>query len=108
MANLPVVMQGHYYVRCDFYAPPQLKSKMVFIADPVLALRYLDSDVLDKNLIVAKDVLGLRVVRFDAFRDAYRQFLLMGTDGWVGRHYLNLGAKIELLPNGLYLVTDTR
>jgi hypothetical protein len=109
MANLPVVIPSSLdYVRCDFYASPEMKSKMVFVADPVLALHYLRGDVGDKNLMVAKDVVGLNIVRFDEFRNAYRQFLLMGTEGWVGVHYLNLGAKIELLPNGLYLVTDAR
>jgi len=108
-ANLPVVMGNHNdYVRCNFYASPELKSKMVFVADPVLSLRYLGFDVADKDLMVAKDVVGLHVVRFDDFRGAYRQFLLVGIDGWVGRHYLNLGAKIELLPNSLYLVTDAK
>jgi len=109
LANLPAVMaNASDYVRCDFYASPELKSKMVFVADPVLSLRYLGFDVGDKELIVAKDAVGLHVVRFDDFRGAYRQFLLVGMDGWVGRHYMNLGAKIELLPDGLYLVTDAK
>jgi hypothetical protein len=109
LANLPVVMANAVdYVRCDFYASPELKSKMVFVADPVLSMRYVGFDVVDKELMVAKDVVGLHVVRFDDFRGAYRQLLLVGMDRWVGRHYLNLGAKIELLPNGLYLVTDAK
>jgi hypothetical protein len=105
LANLPVVMADSVnYVRCDFYASPELKSKMVFVSDPIMSVG-------DTNLTVAKDVVGLNVVGFGDFRDAYRQFLLVGgfgIDGWVGRRYLNLGAKIELLPNGLYLVTDAK
>jgi hypothetical protein len=108
LANLPIVMPNSLdYVRCNFYASPELKSKMVFVADPVLRLRYLNEDAGDKNLTVAKDLLGLRVIPFAKFHNTYHQFLLKGTDGWVGRHYLNLGAKIELLPSGLCLITDT-
>jgi hypothetical protein len=109
LANLSVVMANYLdYVRCDFYASPQLKSKMVFVADSVgggdLKL------VKERGQLSERisDVLGLRVVRFDDFRGAHRQFLMMGTDGSVGSHYMDLGAKIELSANGLYLVTDAK
>src|SRR5262249_29657525 len=39
LANMPVVMANSVdYVRCDFYASPELKSKMVFIADPIMSV----------------------------------------------------------------------
>jgi hypothetical protein len=113
LANLPVVMTNYIdYVRCNFYVSPQLKSKMVFVSDFTADL------VGDGGLMPVKEqaplgeriseLLGLRVVRFDDFRGTHRQFLMMGTDGWVGSQYMDLGAKIELSANGLYLVSDAK
>jgi hypothetical protein len=47
LANLPVVMADSVnYVRCDFCASPELKSKMVFVSDPIMSVG-------DTNLVVA-------------------------------------------------------
>jgi hypothetical protein len=97
---------GLEYIRCDFYASPEMKSRMVFVADPILSLRYLDTDLSDKYLVGTKDLLGVHVVPFADFQSAHRQFLLNGLGGWVPSHYLSSGAKLELLPHNLYLVTD--
>jgi hypothetical protein len=107
LRNLPIVMPtGLEYIRCDFYASPEMKSRMVFVADPILSLRYLDTDLSDKYLVGTKDLLGVHVVPFADFQSAHRQFLLNGLGGWVPSHYLSSGAKLELLPHNLYLVTD--
>jgi hypothetical protein len=108
LANLPVVMANYLdYVRCDFYASPQLKSKMVFVADFVADP---DATVKEQRQLGERisELLGLHVARFDDFRGAHRQFLMMGAGGSVGSPYMDLGAKIELSANGLYLVTAAK
>jgi len=111
--DLPVVVgSGLDFAAAWYYAPPDLRSRLIFVSDPRMAMRYSHGDLTNSSIAFGARFFQWRVQSFDQFRQNNRKFLLNWTDGerWMLPAYLDLGAKVEALNAAgagvLYLVTD--
>ena len=116
--DLPfVASNGLFFLEADHYAPPTFVSRLVYIADPALAVRYTGSDVFDRGFPVMQKWFPIHahVEDYTTFVHAHRRFLVFGEFdhplGWVTKKLLDDGAELRFLgqyhgPYGENLLLD--
>jgi len=73
-----------WFLQLWFYAPPALKPRFVYLADPDLALRYTGSDIMDRNYLALARWTPVPVERFDTFVDHHADFRVYAAgSGWL-------------------------
>jgi hypothetical protein len=85
------------------YAPPSGRSRLVWLADPEGAIRYIGTDTVERNLIALAPLVPIRVTSYDEFRGAHQNFCLLSTGiryDWWTKRFLEEGARLRLL--GIY------
>ncbi|MBK9313243.1 MAG: glycosyltransferase family 39 protein [Acidobacteria bacterium] len=101
--SLPVVCSDpHTFLVLSHYAPPQLRSRLAYLADPEASMRYLGHDSLERGMLdLLKPWFRLNVQEFQPFIDSRRQFLLCGGPdhflNWVLQDLVSTGRRVELL-----------
>jgi hypothetical protein len=113
-ADLPIVISDpHTVVEFSYYAPPEITSRMVYLADPSASLRHLGFDSVDRGM---RDLVGpwfgVNVADYKQFMARRRQFWVYGNLGflsWLIDELQKEDVKIELKDhqggNFLFLVT---
>ena len=112
--DLPIVIgSGLGFVPAWYYAAPDLRNRLLFIADAGRALRYRNNDQSNMSIPYEARFFHWPVQTFDQFRQAHRRFLLNwhDEDSWLLYAYRDLGAQVEILRKAggddyLLLVTD--
>ena len=112
--DLPIVIgSGLAFVPTWYYAAPDLRNRLVFVADAERALRYRNNDQSNLSIPYEARIFHWPVQTFDQFRQAHRRFLLNwhDEDSWLLYAYRDLGAQVEVLKKAegddyLLLVTD--
>jgi hypothetical protein len=91
-----VVTSGLIYLQLWYYTPPAERDRLIYIADPALAMRYTGSDTIDRNLLALRRWTDVSVDEVDFLQPAGKQFALYraGT-GWLPQRLADLGASVE-------------
>jgi len=99
-AGLPVVYASPVdYLQAAYYAPPQVNRRLVYIADPAIALRLAGSDSAERALILLARMAPLHVETFDEFTTHARRFVVIesGELGWIVPELAARGATVRVM-----------
>lgn len=101
--NLPIVIGSELdYLPIVYYTPPELAERLCVIVDPKSAVRYLNTDSGDLNLLIIQHYYPLQVDDFDSFMSNHREFYLVsGVDfNWLTARLVHDGDTLELVAAG--------
>jgi mannosyltransferase len=113
--DLPVVVSDALtYLQVAYYASPEWKRRFVYLEDQDKALQLLGTDTVDKNMVILRDYMSIRVFPLSEFMVEHHEFLLyveepgLGFD-WLPRYLLESKVSVQLLKTesnrDVYLVT---
>jgi len=87
--NLPIVVADpHTLVVFSHYAPPGITSRMVYLADPAIALKRLGHNSVERGMVdLIKPWFRMNVTEYKSFIAGHPRFLLYGNFG--GLAFLN-------------------
>jgi hypothetical protein len=96
-----VCSDPHLFLRLSHYAPPELRSRLVYLADPAESMRYLGHNSVERGMLdLLKPWFRLNVQQYRPYLDSGREFLLVGEPhyflNWVLQDLVASGAHIEL------------
>lgn len=99
-----VVADPHTFAVLSHYGPPEMKSRMVYLADPDLALKRLGHNSVERGMLdLLKPWFGMNVMEFEPFVARHPQFLLygdfyeLGFLNWISAELQQRGMRLELL-----------
>jgi Dolichyl-phosphate-mannose-protein mannosyltransferase len=105
--NLPIVCSDpHIFLLLSQYGPPEIRSRLVYTADPEASMRYLGHDSIEQGMIdLLKPWFRLNVQEYRIFiatsTASGRSFLLCGEPGyflnWVFQDLVSSDAQLELI-----------
>jgi len=102
--DLPfVASNGLFFLEADHYAPAAFTSRLVYLSDPELAIRYTGTDVFDRGLPILEKWFPIRarVEDYSSFVGRHRRFLAFGGFdhplGWLTKKLLDEGAELRFL-----------
>jgi 4-amino-4-deoxy-L-arabinose transferase-like glycosyltransferase len=83
--NLPIVAsEPHIFMQLAYYAPVDVSSRLVYLADPDLSLRHLGHNSVDRGMQdLIKPWFHLRVEEYRPYIASHRQFLVYGNLEWL-------------------------
>ncbi len=76
-----MIASPHTFFQLTYYAPPELRSRLVYLADPAVALRHLGTDTPELGIQEFRRWTPLRIEDYRAFRRAHPRFLLYADRG---------------------------
>jgi hypothetical protein len=98
--ELPIVASDpHTFMTLTHYAPRDIASRVVYLADPQASLRYLGHSSVDQAMADLKPWFRLRVEEYSSYVASQQQFLVYGSIGWLNWLVAELTAtnrRIEL------------
>ena len=95
--NLPVVIPaGIEYLTIQHYASPKWADRLVFVGDPELAIKYVGTDSVDKNILDLQPYANIRAETYSDFVSKHTEFLLYTEDN--GAPYSWLAEKLSEKP----------
>lgn len=81
-SKLPIVASGlHSFMMLAYYAPPDIASRLVYLADPEASLRYLGHTTIDQGILDLKPWFHLKVEEYGPYVASQQQFLVYGNIG---------------------------
>jgi hypothetical protein len=87
---------GLTYLQLWYYAPPALKPRLVYVADPPSARRLARSDTIDLGLLALSRWTTVGAVPFDVFTTQHRTFRVYAYgSGWLLDRLRESGAGLE-------------
>lgn len=101
--NLPIVCSDpHLFLILSHYAPPELRSRLAYLADPDASLRYLGHNSLERGMLdLLKPWFRLNVQAYRPYLDSRSPFLLLGEPqyflNWALQDLASSGAHLELI-----------
>ena len=104
-ADLPfVVADPHTFAVLSHYGPPELRARMVYLADPALALKHLGHNSVERGMLdLLRPWFRMNVVEFEPFIADHPQFLVygdffrLGFLNWMTPELQHRGMRLELL-----------
>ncbi|HEX6080707.1 MAG TPA: glycosyltransferase family 39 protein [Methylomirabilota bacterium] len=98
--DLPVVVQSpHTFFQMTYYAPPALAARLLYLADPAAARRYIDTDTVDLGLLEFRRWIPIHVEPYRPYLAAHHRFLLYddrGAYGWLSKALVADGARFDV------------
>ncbi|MBN9659495.1 MAG: hypothetical protein J0H49_15030 [Acidobacteria bacterium] len=99
--GLPIaVTPGALYLELVQYAPRELSSRFIYLADPESAVRFTGTDTPDRSNTILARFVPLRVMDRGAFQAAHHRFLLFSAGGeldWLILYLKRSGRSLEPL-----------
>lgn len=100
-SDLPIVASdAHTFIELAHYAPPEIASRLVYLADPPTALRRLGYDSVERGMIdLLKPWFRLNVTDYHSYIASHPRFLVYGSLGflsWIIPQLKEDGMRIEL------------
>jgi Dolichyl-phosphate-mannose-protein mannosyltransferase len=106
--SLPIaVADPHTFLKLAYELPPQLRTRVVYLADPDAALRHLGYDTVDRGLFDLEPWFGVHVEPFHPFLETTPRFLLLARTsddhgeiwgmGWILAELATTKARCELV-----------
>lgn len=87
---------GLTFLQLWYYAPPALKPRLVYVADPASARRLTGSDTIDLGLLALSRWTTVGAVPFDAFTSQHRTFRVYAYgSGWLLDRLRESGAELD-------------
>jgi len=97
--QLPIVISApHLFFKLSHYAPPDLTSRLVYLADTGIALRQTGTDTVERGLLALQQIAPLHVVNYHGFLKSGRPFLVYASPdsfSWVVPQLADDSRKIE-------------
>lgn len=106
--DLPlVVADPHNFTVLSHYGAPEVRERMVYLADPALALKHLGHNSVERGMLdLIGPWFGMRVVEFEPFLAGHDEFLIygdfirLGFLNWIVPELQARGMRLELLNRG--------
>lgn len=99
--GLPIaVTPGALYLELVQYAPRELRSRFIYLADPEAAVRYTGTDTPDRSNSILAEFVPLKVMDRKGFQAAYPRFLLFSAGGemdWLTPYLKQSGGSLQPL-----------
>jgi len=100
-SGLPIVASDpHTFIELAHYAPPEIASRLVYLADPPTALRRIKYDSVERGMIdLLKPWFRLNVTDYKSYVASRPRFLVYGSLGflsWITPQLKEDGMRIEL------------
>ena len=101
-SNLSIACSDpHSFLILSHYAPPEVRSRLVYLADPDASMRYLGHNSIERGMFdLLKPVFRLNVQPYHPYLTSGRPFLLCGNPhyflNWVLTELVSSGAHLEL------------
>jgi hypothetical protein len=101
--DLPVAISDmHYFLLLSHYAPPEVRSRLVYLADPEASLRRLGHNSLERGMFdLLKPWFKLNVREYRPYVSTGHPFLLCGEPqnflNWILGDLISSGAHLELV-----------
>jgi Dolichyl-phosphate-mannose-protein mannosyltransferase len=92
----PIVVTGVEYLPLWYYAPPELRPRLWYIADPEATLNTFGSGTWDQNLLALRRYAPVNVAEYSSFAATASRFLVFLTrvEHWLLPRLLGDGAEI--------------
>jgi hypothetical protein len=85
-----------WFLQLWYYAPPELKTRMVYLADPARSLQYTGSDTMDRNYLALARWTAVPVEPLDTFLSRQRDLRIYASgSGWLLEWLRDMHAQIE-------------
>jgi hypothetical protein len=101
--GLPIaVTPGALYLELVQYAPRELSSRFIYLADPESAVRFTGTDTPDRSNSILAEFVPLRVMDRKGFQAANPRFLLFSAGGemdWLTPYLKQSGGPLQALAN---------
>ena len=82
ITNLPVVVSdAHSFMMLSHYAPRELSSRLVYLADPKASLRHLGHDTIDRGILDLKPWFGFHIEEYGRYLEAQPMFFVYVNGG---------------------------
>jgi hypothetical protein len=100
--DLPIVCSDpHAFLVLSHYAPPDIRSRLIYLADPEASLRYLGHNSIEQGMFdLLKPRFRLNVQTYRPFLASGKPFLLCGSTehflNWLLTDVVSSGAHLEL------------
>nr|MDQ3622139.1 glycosyltransferase family 39 protein [Verrucomicrobiota bacterium] len=100
-SNLPIVAsEPHTFITVAHYAPPEIASRLVYLANIPASLRWLGHDSVERGMVdLLKPWFRLNVVDYESYVASQSRFLVYGNLGflsWITQELKKDGRRIEL------------
>ncbi len=99
-SSLPIVASDlHTFMMLAHYAPQDITSRLVYLADPEASLRYLGHTTVDQGILDLRPWFRLEIKEYGPYVASQRQFLVYGNIGFLNWLLYKLTAdnmRIEL------------
>ena len=95
-----VIASAHMFFQLSYYAPPELASRFVYLADRAAALRYLNTDTVDLAIQEFRRWTPMSIEDYHSYVRAHPRFLLFGDAGawvWLLPDLQASGARLQLV-----------
>ena len=105
--DLPIACSDpRLFILLSHYAPPDVRSRLVYLADPEQSLHYLGHNSVDRGTLdLLKPWFHLNVQPYQPYRASQRAFLLVGDPqyflNWITQDLASSGAEMELVGSHL-------
>lgn len=114
--KLPIVVSDpHTFMTLAHYAPRDIASRVVYLADTQASLRNLGHSSVDRGMLDLKPWFGLPIEEYASYVASQEQFLVYGPIGWLNwlvSELTETNRRIELKgrhgENLLFLVSDAK
>jgi len=85
ITSLPVVVaDAHSFMMLSHYAPRELSSRLVYLADPQASLRHLGHDTVDRGILDLRPWFGFHIEEYSRYLDAHPKFFVYLNGGRPG------------------------
>jgi hypothetical protein len=83
--DLPIIAsEPHIFMQLSYYAPVEVTSRLVYLADPEVSLRQLGHNSVDRGMLdMIKPWFHLRVEEYRPYIASHRRFLVYGNLNWL-------------------------
>ncbi len=115
--SLPVVVSdAHSFMILSHYAPRDMSSRLVYLADPKASLRHLGFDTIDRGILDLRPWFGFNIKEYGRFLEAQPNFFVYVSAGRLGSlnwlltelasapYHIELRARVD--DHLLFLVTS--
>jgi hypothetical protein len=100
-SSLPIALvQPHDILELSHYAPPALRRRLVYLASPALARRYLGTDSTEDGVVVLSGFSDATMHRYRRFVQSGKRFLVFADPG-NGRGWLTQALAADNVPLGV-------
>jgi hypothetical protein len=87
-----------WFLQLWYYAAPELKSRMVYVADPDRSLQYTGSDTMDRNYLALARWTAVPVERLDSFLPRHPDLRIYASgSGWLLEWLRDRHARLEMM-----------